>query len=211
MERLAPGDTTVSLPAPVAEASDHSLLLRLRGGEQDAATALYLRYARRLQALVRARCSPQVARRVEPDDLVQSIFRRFFRRVLQGDYDVPEGQELWGLLLTIALNRVRAEESFQRAARRDVHLSAELGEDEPPALISEDTAFAALRLTLAEALARLPAHARAMLELRIQGHEIAEIAQRTARSKRTVERVLQEVRGSLRRLLVDAEGAPDQP
>src|SRR5438552_13597295 len=90
------------------ESSDQSLLRRLRGGNEDAATQLYLRYAQRLRSLIRARCSQQVQRRVEPDDLVQSVFRRFFRRVQQGDYDVPAGEELWGLFLVITLNRIRA-------------------------------------------------------------------------------------------------------
>ena len=39
-------------------------------------------------------------------------------RVRQGDYDVPAGEELWGLFLVIALNRLRAEEKFQRADKR---------------------------------------------------------------------------------------------
>src|SRR5207302_10658754 len=92
--------------------SDHSLLRRFRGGSQDAATELYVRYAHRLRALVKARCSSELARRLEPDDIVQSVFRRFFRRVSQGDYDVPAGEELWGLFLVIALNRIRAAEAF---------------------------------------------------------------------------------------------------
>src|SRR3954469_15267255 len=81
------GEGNDSLRSP----SDHSLLARLRRGQQDAATQLYLRYAQRLRALVQARCSTQLAQRVEPDDIVQSVFRRFFQRAVQGDYDVPPG------------------------------------------------------------------------------------------------------------------------
>ncbi len=142
---------------------------------------------------------------------MQSIFCRFFRRVLRGDYEVPPGEELWGLLLVIALNRVRTEESFQRAARRDVRLNeASAGRVEEHASVGDDTAYATLQLTLADALGRLPPHSRAMVELRIQGHEIGEIARQTGRSKRTVERTLQEVRGSLRRSLVDSESPGGQ-
>ena len=104
MERPSTTEKPLSPPGDLAAASDHSLIVRVRGGQQDAATQLYLRYAQRVRALVRSRCSPQVARRVEPEDLVQSIFRRFFRRVLHGDYDVPAGEELWGLFLVMALN-----------------------------------------------------------------------------------------------------------
>lgn len=193
--------------------SDRSLLRRLRGGCEDAATQLYLRYAHRLRALVRARCSPQVQRRVEPEDLVQSVFRRFFRRVQQGDYDVPAGEELWGLFLVIALNRIRAEESFQRAAKRDLR-RAEEGSDRAreAASAQDDQAFTILQLTIKEAMAQLGESQQRMLELRVQGHEVAEIAQLTGRSKRTIERILQEIRTRLRSLLeVPAHHESDPP
>ena len=194
-----------SLPpaAPAgSESSDRSLLARLRGGQQDAATELYFRYAQRLRALVRARCSNQLARRVEPDDIVQSVFRRFFSRVLKGEYDVPPGEELWGLLLVIALNKIRTEESFHRAAKRDVRLSA--GSADPGLLETSATHDSALlEVCVEDVLGQLPASYRALVELRIQGHEVAELARRTGRSKRTVERILQEVRNRLRELLVE--------
>ena len=196
--------------------SDHTLLRRLRGGCEDAATQLYLRYAQRLLALIRSRASPQVRRRVEPEDLVQSVFRRFFRRVRQGDYDVPAGEELWGLFLVIALNRIRAEEKYQRADKRDVRRVIGSADEatRQAADPHDDSAFAVLQLTIQEALDLLPPGQREMLELRIQGHEVAEIAARTGRSKRTVERILQEVRARLRALLESApadEPAPDSP
>ena len=53
-----------------------------------------------------------------------------------------------------------------------------------------------------------------MLELRIQGHEVAEIAKQLGRSKRTVERNLQEVRAHLRNFLdlpdLDNANDPDE-
>jgi RNA polymerase sigma-70 factor (ECF subfamily) len=188
-------------PHTTADPSDRSLLFRLRGGQQDAATVLYLRYAQRLRALVRARCSPQLARRVEPDDIVQSVFRRFFRRVLQGDYDVPPSEELWGLLLVIALNKIRTEETYHRAGKRDVRLCSET--PDPSAMLAstvDDKVH--LELCIEDALGQLPEQHRRMVELRIQGHEVAEIAGLTGRSKRTVERTLQDVRARLRQLLM---------
>jgi RNA polymerase sigma-70 factor (ECF subfamily) len=209
MRHSVPKDQDQSEPSPregsidqrlQLEHSDRSLLLRLRGGQQDAATELYLRYAQRLRALVRSRCSVQLSRRLEPDDIVQSVFRRFFRRVLQGDYDVPPGDELWGLLLVIALNKIRTEEAFHRAGKRDVRLctdAADPGSLQAP----EESETALLQLCVEDALGQLPPQHRIMVELRIQGHEVAEIALHVGRSKRTVERTLQEVRGRLRLLL----------
>lgn len=191
-------------PGSSPQPSDHSLLRRFRRGNQDAATQLYVRYVHRLRALVRANCSTQLTRRVETEDIVQSVFRRFFRRVLQGDYDVPPGEELWGLFLVIALNKIRAEEAFHRAGKRDMRLT--IADGAADCLLAnrpgeDDVAYAALQLTVDEALERFPPQQRQMIELRIQGHEVAEIARETGRSKRSVERALQEVRTVLRALL----------
>src|SRR4051794_20355082 len=179
--------------------SDRSLLRRLRGGQQDAATELYYRYAERLRALIRSRCSDQLARRVEPDDVVQSVFRRFFGQVLRGAYNVPPGEELWGLLLVIALNRLRSEEAFHRADKRDVRLCESADPGVLSSLPAADTAL--LEVSVEDVLSRLPPGQRQLVELRIQGHDVAAIARIAGRSKRTVERILQDVRTRLRGLL----------
>ena len=191
-------------PASGGQPSDHSLLRRLRGGSQDAATLLYLRYAHRLRALTRTKFATDLARRLDVDDIVQSVFGSFFRGASRGDYDVPAGEELWKLFLVIALNKIRAKGAYHRAAKRDVRLTAgsEVLEQvaETPAE-QDEAAFAVLQMTIDEALARLPPQHRQMLTLRIEGCEVAEIARRMARSKRTVERILQECRKRLADLL----------
>src|SRR3954451_16216202 len=112
---------------PVSDApSNRSLLRRLRGGSEDAATQLYRRYAHRLRALARANTSAHLARRVDAEDIVQSVFRIFFTAASQGLYDVPAGEDLWKLLLVIALNKIRAEGVFHQAAKRDIRTTAEL-------------------------------------------------------------------------------------
>lgn len=189
--------------------TDSSLLRRLRGGNQDAATQLYLRYADRLRLLARAECSPDLARRVDVDDIVQSVFSSFFRGVGQGYYDVPHGDELWKLFLVIALNKIRAKGAFHRAAKRDVRLTAGgdfLDDWARSEHGSNETAHAFLRLVIEEALESLAEPQRQMIHLRIEGYEVAEIAARTRRSKRTVERVLQEFRARLADLLRADDG-----
>src|SRR5947209_3216932 len=97
-ERAVPGSTGSDV------SSDHSLLRRFREGSEDAATQLYLRYANRVYRLARAQCPADLARRIDADDIVQSVFSSLFRRARRGDYDVPAGEELWKLLLVITLN-----------------------------------------------------------------------------------------------------------
>jgi RNA polymerase sigma-70 factor (ECF subfamily) len=180
--------------------SDQSLLRRFRRGQDDAPTLLYLRYAERLRALAASQSSPGLSARVDPDDIVQSVFRTFFRRAAAGQYEVPDGEEIWKLLLVIALNKVRAVGAFHRAARRDVRMTS-TGESFDRAVDSEagrnDEALGVLRLVIDELLELLPAGHRPIIQLRIEGYEVSEIAARVQRSKRTVERVLQEFRQRL--------------
>ncbi|MDY3555760.1 sigma-70 family RNA polymerase sigma factor [Gemmata sp. JC717] len=186
-------------PDPPA-ASDRSLLARVRDGSQDAATTLYERYSQRLFSLAKARCAEDLAARVDAEDIVQSVFGSFFRGASQGFYDAPSGEEIWGLLLVIALNKIRAKGAHHRAAKRDVRKTVSgdaLGDSglEPPA--SDGAALALLRMVVDEVVETLPEGHREVVRLRIDGFEIAEIATRTGKSMRTTERVLQEFRSRM--------------
>ncbi len=106
--------------------------------------------------------------------------------------------------LVIALNKIRAKGAFHLAAKRDVRKTADgdmLDKHVDTTQSDDEAALQLLQLTLVEALEQLPAAHRRMIELRIDGHEIDEIARRTERSKRTVERMLQEARKQLAHLL----------
>jgi RNA polymerase sigma-70 factor (ECF subfamily) len=190
--------------SPAMPASDGSLLRRFQRGSQDAATELYLRYVGRLRRLARARCPADLAQRVDAEDIVQSVFSSFFRRAQGGHYAVPDGEELWKLLLVIALNKIRAAGNFHRRACRDVGvtLSADLLADDLPDVRPEhDLALTQFRLAVAELLDGQPEVYQEILRLRIDGHDVVEIAQRVQRSRRTVERALVDFREQLRGVL----------
>ena len=193
-------------PASGAPPSDRSLLRRLKQGEEDAATDLYLRYARRLETLAQVQASPALAARFDPDDVVQSVFRTFFRRASEGQYDIPPGEELWGLFLVIALNKIRKLGAYHRAAKRDVAATAgaeQIDQSLHHSRAGDETAAHMLRMVIEDVLEQLPPIQRKMVELRIEGHDVAAIAARTERSKRTVERVLQRFRQRLGALVAE--------
>ena len=184
--------------------SDGSLLKRFRGGQADAATLLYLRYAERLRHVAAAQLGSDMSARLDPEDIVQSVFRTFFRRAARGDYDVPEGEELWKLFLVIALHKIRSTATFHRAAKRDVRATAIGLLDAPTGqhlAAPDETALATLRMVVDELLGALPPSMRTIVELRVEGHELEEIARRTQRSRRSVDRALHEFRARLSPLI----------
>jgi RNA polymerase sigma-70 factor, ECF subfamily len=196
-------------PDDLHEMTDHSLLLKVQAGEQEAATTLYLRYANQLRALAARQSSPALAARVDPDDIVQSVFRTFFRRVVKDQYEVPRGEDLWKLFLVVALNKIRNAACFHNAARRDVRqtigLAAFPGDVQTPTA-PDESSLTILNLVVDEMIARLPATSQPIVKLRIEGHEVADIATQTGRSKRSVERVLQHFREQLKAALDDPAG-----
>lgn len=191
---------------PHMQASDGSLVRRFRRGEQDAATELYLRYADRLEKLAQRETGRDLGPRVDAEDVVQSVFRTFFRRAAQGQYDLPAGEELWRLILVIALNKIRQLGIHHRAAKRSTARtkSVELWEGiDRGTATGDETALATLEMVVDDLLSHLPDVHRTMIELRIEGHEVAEIGARTERSQRSVERVLQNFRRQLSTLIHD--------
>jgi RNA polymerase sigma factor (sigma-70 family) len=193
---------TISAPTdvPARERSDSSLLRRYQAGEESAATALYLRYAARLRALAREYCAPSFGGRFDADDVVQSVFRAFFQGARRQAYTVPPSGELWGLLMVLALNKIRNLVSHHRAGKRAIHHTTALSDIESHvALSTNDSAAALLRMVLDEYLSGLPDSNRCIIQLRIEGYAVAEIAEQSGRSRRTVERVLQDFRTRLSR------------
>ena len=186
--------------------TDGSLVRLLRSGEQAAATDLYERYSDRLLKLARSNTSANLAPRFDPEDVVQSVFRSFFRRVSQGAYDVPAGEELWRLLLVLSLNKVRALAKHHRAQKRSVDVTL-TGEDYSDLV----TQFATpdpqprqiLEMVIDRVLGEMPEAQRSIVEQRIQGESVTNIAAKTKRSKRTVERVIKKFRDKIAELTDD--------
>jgi RNA polymerase sigma-70 factor (ECF subfamily) len=172
---------------PVAE-----LLQRFQAGDQQAAGLLFARYARRLTALAEQHLSRKLAGRLDGEDVVQSVFRTFFRRGAAAEIRIDSSAQLWQLLVTITLRKVRDKGRYHTADKRDA--GAELATPDwlPQAVAREPgPEEAAILVDQIEALLRgLPElHAR-VLERRLQGHQVIDIAAELGVSRQTVHRVL---------------------
>jgi RNA polymerase sigma-70 factor (ECF subfamily) len=175
------------------------LLARWRTGDEAAAELLFRRYAERLIGLVRLRLSEKLARRVDPEDVVQSVYRSFFLGARNGRYALDQSGDLWRLLVGITKHKLGHQFEYHTADKRaldrednDVSLrrldAAALTADPSPA---EASSLADEVDQIMRALDPLP---RQMFELRLQGFTLDEIADQTRRSLRTVRRVLDRIK-----------------
>jgi RNA polymerase sigma-70 factor (ECF subfamily) len=171
------------------------LVERLRSGDPQAAEELFARYARRLTCLAEQHLSRKLAARLEGADVVQSVFRTFFRRSAAGEFRIDSSDELWRLLVQITLQKARAKARHHTAAVRDVTAEAPGG---GAAILAEAVAHepgpeeaAALVDQIEGMLHGLPSLYGDLLRLRLEGWSVSDAAARLGVSRRTVHRALQ--------------------
>jgi RNA polymerase sigma factor (sigma-70 family) len=182
------------------------LMRRLEQGDPDAAAVVYEHYARRLIGLAQRRLPARLRAKVGPDDVAQSVFRTFFRRAAQHQFDLHGADSLWALLAEITLRKCgRWSRHFATRKRGGDAQAAALADldpgDEPADDREPSPADAALLLDLLEELLRgLDEREQLVCELRLQECSAAEIAERTGWSEATVFRKLDRIKRRLRRL-----------
>ena len=186
-----------------------SLMARLRSGEDAAAQEVFERFAGRLVALTRGRFNRLLARKVDPEDVVQSAFKSFFVRHRAGKLEVGDCDGLWNLLTLITLRKCADRAEYFRADRRDAAREATgpAGGDATPDawLVALDREprpeeAASLAETVEHLFRDLSAHERPILELSLQGYTASEISVRLGRAERSVRRLREHIRKRLERL-----------
>jgi RNA polymerase sigma factor (sigma-70 family) len=194
----------------IPDSPEDRLLVELwRAGDEHAARQLFDCYVERLVALARRRLSQRLASRVDPEDIVQSVFRTFFGRVKAGQFHVEHQDDLCKLLVRITVHKTLRQVEFHKAAKRDV--TAEAGQDDEPQerlreLLTREPspdAAAVFLDQLEHFLSGLKPQERQILELRLQGYSNEEIAEKLGTYDRKVRRILERIRG-----LAEQEGWP---
>ncbi|MCA9178750.1 MAG: sigma-70 family RNA polymerase sigma factor [Planctomycetales bacterium] len=198
----------------MADDNSKQLLMRCEAGDEEAARQIFDSYVSRLIALARARLSPRLQRKVDPEDVVQSAYRSFFRRAGDGEYELKRNGDLWRLLAAITVHKVLKKAEYHQAAKRSINReqsvdllanSSTMGV--APERLSRDPTPAE-QLLVAEQLEEtmrdlMPLH-REMLKLRLQGQSVSEISEQVCRTEHSVRRVLRNVRERLESALLDA-------
>lgn len=177
------------------------LLSRLGHGEEQAAAEIFNRHVNRLVALAGARLSQKYAQRVDPEDVVQSAFRSFFREAKAGRYQFQRSGDLWRLLAAITMNKLYHQIEFHGAAKRSPRREQGKGDADQSSIeywvSREPSADAAAELIdeVTALMDQLEPNDRKVLELRLQDLSTEEIAAKLGCSDRTVRRALERIRG----------------
>ncbi len=178
--------------------------------EPDAAAQLFHRYLRRLCRLAQTRLSPRLAQRIDPEDVVMSAYRSFFVGAKAGRFWIEESGDLWALLTKITLRKLYRSAAHHAAEMRSIRRETAFpkGDDSHAWVISEQPSAVdavALADEVESVLRSLPLQHRRILELRLQGELLDDIARDVGVSERTVRRILADLEQQLRK----KNGLPD--
>jgi RNA polymerase sigma-70 factor, ECF subfamily len=177
------------------------LVDRCRKGDADAARELFDRYVDRLVAVARRRLSRPITSRVDPEDIVQSVFRTFFGRLRAGQFHLDQQNDLCKLLVRITVNKTLRQVAFQKAAKRDPGQEAHAenpDQEQVLELLAREPApeeAAAFLDQLEHFLAQLDAQERRILEMRVQGYSNEDICRDLGIYDRKIRRVMERIRG----------------
>lgn len=147
--------------------------------------------------MARARLSPMLATRTDPEDIVMSAYRSFFVGARAGRFTLSRSGDLWKLLATITLRKLYRQARRQRTAGRSSAMETPLVEKDVFGREPSPEEVVGLSDELEALLSRLDPLARRVVELRLQEESLTTIAELTGRSERTIRRTLAEIRGSL--------------
>ena len=182
----------------------HEIPSILRGGERLDWATLYRAFGDRLLALAKLEIGDKLGLYVEAQDVVQSVFRTFFRRARSEDGDavLPPGTDLWHLLLVITLNKIRRAGCYHRRAKRTIRRTVALLDDAADDG-GEESELTLLRMTVEDLLERVEPDKRAVVVMLLGGMSIEEISEATNRAPRTIYRTVKSFQDMIEPLLND--------
>lgn len=207
---------TLDAPLPTADAGEfetdvalddmafRNFAERLASGENAAATELLNCFSARLISLARGRLSPQVTAKSDPEDVVQSVMRTFFRRVGTREIELRDWPSLWGLLSLLTIRKCAMRGREFATARRNVKLEVSLAGTEcqefsVPGREPTPLEVATFVDLLEHLLASVSAEDRKVIEGLIAGRSVAELANQLGTVQRTIYRTTARLRQTLLR------------
>lgn len=169
------------------------LLENYQNGDSRAAFEIYSRYANRLFRLARSRIGAKLATKIDPDDVLQSAFQAFFAKADRDEVFCDGKGDLWRLLAAICINHVKREAEHYAAAKRDLTIEAPLLEYDHQL----ENASHRLDEWIESILLNESPLTGKVVQGRLAGFSLKEIAKHTNRSERTIRRILHMLKAKL--------------
>jgi RNA polymerase sigma factor (sigma-70 family) len=190
------------LPEPQGAAmpespSDVDFVRRLNRRTESSAAELDHRYRHKLCQLVGRELDRALRSREDPEDVVQTVFRTYFRRAAQGEFHITSTADLWALLAKITrrkiLKRVEYHQAEKRSLGAESGLHAGLESTREPGPVD-----AAIAIDLAcQAMQGLDSVAAEVFQLRLTGCTEREIAEQLNCTRAEVRLKLGQIRERL--------------
>ncbi|MCA9035337.1 MAG: sigma-70 family RNA polymerase sigma factor [Planctomycetaceae bacterium] len=182
------------------DANKSSLLLnvidRTDGYEYD----IVSRFGEQLIRLAHSEMPERMSRRLDPEDVVQSVFRSFFGRHEREEFTFQSSNDVWRLLVTMTYHKVVNAINHHHRQKRDIKRdTSESDSSVSSPMVWPDrkptSSDVVVMIDLLESLMlHLPEESREIVRFRLEDYTSEEIAQRLGKSKRTVMRVLRRFR-----------------
>lgn len=182
------------------EPTSAELFARYQQGDETAANEIFSRYVHRLTVLARSRLSARLAQRTDAEDIVMSAYRSFFIGSRAGRFSLTRSGDLWRLLVTMTMHKLYRQATHHSAEKRAMTAEATVPIDhngiaqQIPARDPTPEEVMMLSDDLEAIFEQLDSLGRRVLELRLSGERLADIAKETHVSERTVRRTLNIIR-----------------
>jgi RNA polymerase sigma-70 factor (ECF subfamily) len=177
------------------------LMARLKSGEKDAASKVFHRFAWQLIALARQELDTRLQQKMDPEDVLQSVFRSFFAHQAAGDFDLGSWNSIWGILVVMTLRKCHRKNAYFFAERRDVRREVPFTHSadgrrlwEPYDREPTPAEAAALTETVHDLLNEFEGRSQQIVTLFLQGYNAPEISSHVGCTERTVYRINERVK-----------------
>ena len=173
----------------MAESDFLNMVLRVRQGDEAAASELVRIYEPHVRRVVRIRLTdPGLRRQIDTLDVCQSVMGDFFVRAALGQFDLQSPEQLIRLLATMARNKLINQVHHHQAARRDIRRLAPVSSELVQAVASEATPsqIASGRELLAACRSRLSDEELYLADQRAQGRSWPALAEELGGSPDTL-------------------------
>lgn len=185
--------------------SFESVAKGLLNNQSTAEEIVHRRYVHHLVRLARNHISAQFNAKVDPEDVVQSVFKSFFVRHRDGKVLANNWNELWHLLARITTRKCIREvtklQAEKRSVRRELSLNGVASNEfQLPDRQPNSHELVVFKETLNCLISPLTDVQKEIVALKLSGYSKVEISKKINRSERTVHRAFDVLKELLEKL-----------